>query len=133
MFLLKSKIINKQKGASAVEFALILMPLIVLIFAILQFGILFNNWIALTHAAREGARLAAVDEDFEVIVEKIVSRAPTVKIDTDKISIDNLHGEVGSPVTVTVTGWPVDLNIPFLSPESIVLTSSATLRVEYKK
>ena len=131
MFLLKSKSLKKEKGASAVEFALILAPLIVLIFAIFQFGIVFNNWIALTHAAREGVRLAAVDEDEAIIEEEIVNRAPSVKIDT--ILIDPLHGEVGSPVTVTVTGWPVDLNIPFLNPKSIVLTSSATLRIEYKK
>ena len=131
MFLLKSKILKKEKGASAVEFALILIPLIVLIFAIFQFGIIFNHWIALTHAAREGVRLAAVDEDEAIIEEEIVNKVPSVEIDT--ILINNLHGEVGSPVTVTVTGWPVDFNIPFLSPKSIPLTSSATLRIEYKK
>ena len=131
MFLLKSKILKKEKGASAVEFALILIPLVILIFAIFQFGIIFNHWVALTHAAREGVRLAAVDEDEAIIEEEIVNRAPSVEIKT--ILIDNLDGEVGEPVTVTVTGWPVDLNIPFLNSESIVLTSSATLRVEYKK
>lgn len=133
MFLIKSKILKKEKGASAVEFALILMPLIVLIFAIFEFGIIFNNWIALTHAAREGVRLAAVDEDEVFIKQEIVNRAPSVKIDPDDIVIDPVHGEIGSPVTVTVTGWPVDLNIPFLNPKLIVLTSSATLRIEYKK
>ena len=131
MFLLKSKSLKKEKGASAVEFALILAPLIVLIFAIFQFGIIFNHWVALTHAAREGVRLAAVDEDEAIIEEEIVNRAPSVEIKT--ILIDNLDGEVGEPVTVTVTGWPVDLNIPFLSSGSIPLTSSATLRIEYKK
>jgi Flp pilus assembly protein TadG len=122
---------NKQKGASAVEFALILTPLFVLVFAIFQFGILFNHWIAITQAAREGARLAAVDEDQSVIEEAIESGAPSVDIST--ISITGLHGEVGTPVTVTVTGWPVNLNIPFLNPRSIPISSSATLRIEYKQ
>ena len=55
----KSKLRN-EKGASAVEFALVLPIFVMLIFGIFQFGIAFNNWIAITHAAREGARLAAV-------------------------------------------------------------------------
>ena len=135
MFLLKSKILKKEKGASAVEFALILTPLIILIFAIFEFGILFNNWIALTHAAREGVRLAAVDEDEAFIKQEIVNRAPSVKIDPDNIEIDPVHEEreIGSLVTVTVTGWPVDLNIPFLDPTSIPLASSATLRIENRQ
>ncbi|MBM3710507.1 MAG: pilus assembly protein, partial [Actinobacteria bacterium] len=50
----------EQTGASAVELAFILPILVMVIFGIFQFGIAYNNWIALTHAAREGARLAAV-------------------------------------------------------------------------
>ena len=131
-FLVKGKILKKEKGASTVEFALILMPLIVLIFAIFEFGIVFNNWIALTYAAREGVRLAAVGKDEADIKEEIINRAPSVKIDPDDISIDNLNGEVGEHVTVTVTVESFDLNIPFLDPNSIPLTSSATLRIENK-
>lgn len=132
IFLIKNKNLKKEEGASAVEFALVLMPLIVLIFAIFQFGIVFNNWIALNYAAREGVRLAAVDEDEAIIKEKIIERAPSVKIDSDSILINNLHGEIGTPVTVTVTGRPVDLNFLALS-KIIVLSSSATLRIENKQ
>ena len=119
---------KKQKGAAAVEFAIIMIPFIILIFAIFQFGIVFNNWIALTHAAREGARLAAVAEDEIFIREEIVNRAPSVRI--DKIDIDGLHGKVGNPVTVAVTGEMINLDIPFITSRSILLTSSATLRIE---
>ena len=121
----------KEKGAAAVEFALILIPLIVLIFAIFQFGIVFNNWIALTPAAREGARLAAVAEDENVIEEAIRNRAPTVKI--ADISYDNLHQKIGMPVTVTVTGEVINFEVPFINPKPILLTSSATLRIEMEK
>jgi Flp pilus assembly protein TadG len=129
MFLLKSKILKKEKGASAVEFALILMPFIVLMFAIFQFGIVFNNWIALNYAAREGVRLAAVYEDEAFIKGEVIKRAPSVKIDPDNILITNLNGEIGTPVTVTVTGSKIDLNFLALSKE-VVLSSSATLRIE---
>ena len=39
----KNKIIKSEKGASAVEFALILPILLMLIFAIFQFGIAYNK------------------------------------------------------------------------------------------
>ena len=131
MFLLKSKILKKEKGASAVEFALILTPLIILIFAIFQFGILFNNWIALTYAAREGARLAAVDLYDEA---KVRERAPSVEIESVTVT-PQLHGEIGSPVTVTVIGKVLNFALPLVpgSQKSISLTSSATLMIEYKQ
>ena len=129
MFLLRNKNFKKEKGASAVEFALILPVFIVIIFAILQFGIVFNNWIALTYAAREGVRLAAVDEYDESIVRQ---RVPTAKIETIEV-VWPLEKEIGEPVTVNVTGKVFNLDIPFLSSKAVSLTSSATLRIEYIK
>jgi Flp pilus assembly protein TadG len=43
-----------------VEFALVLPVLLVLVTAILQFGLLFNNYITLTDAVRSGARSLAL-------------------------------------------------------------------------
>lgn len=42
------------------EFVLILPLLVVLLFGIIQFGIIFNNYVTLTDAVRAGARVAAV-------------------------------------------------------------------------
>ncbi len=56
---------KSEKGAAAIEFALILPVLIVLIFGMIEFGRAYNAYLAVTHAAREGARLAAVG-DFSV-------------------------------------------------------------------
>ena len=47
---------SRQKGAQVVEFALILPFLIVVIFAVLDFGILVYNKAILTNATREAAR-----------------------------------------------------------------------------
>ena len=128
----KSKLRN-ERGASAVEFAFILTPLMILIFAIFQFGILFNNWIALTYAAREGARLAAVDVDVSEISAKVIERAPSVKIES--VTVIRPQGEeIGSPVTVTVRGKVLNFELPLVpgTQKSISLTSSATLMIEYK-
>ena len=45
------------------EFAIVLPILIVLLFAIMQFGIVFNNYVALTDAARAAARKGAVSRN----------------------------------------------------------------------
>jgi Flp pilus assembly pilin Flp len=54
-----------QKGAAAVEFALLLPILVILAFGIIYFGPVFNNYIAITHAARDGARLLAIKAKFD--------------------------------------------------------------------
>jgi Flp pilus assembly pilin Flp len=127
MYSVFKNINRKENGTTAVEFALILPVFIVIIFAILEFGIVFNNWIALTYAAREGVRMAVVDEYDEAVVRQ---RVPTAKIES--ITVDGIDGEIGDPVTVNVTGKVINLNIPFLSEKDVSLTSSATLRIEHK-
>jgi len=49
-----------DRGAAAVEFALVLPLLLILIFGIIDFGRLLNTKITLTEAAREGARATAL-------------------------------------------------------------------------
>ena len=120
----KSKLRN-EKGASAVEFALVLPIFVSVIFAIFQFGIAFNNWIAITHAAREGARLAAVGQYDE---QRVRDSAPSV--DIQSISVSGQGGTVGSPVTVTVTGNVLNIEIPFVHNWPVILTSTAVMRLE---
>ena len=50
----------REDGQALVEFALVLPVLLVLVTAILQFGLLFNNYITLTDAVRSGARSLAL-------------------------------------------------------------------------
>jgi Flp pilus assembly protein TadG len=50
----------RDRGAAAVEFALLLPLLLLLVFGIIDFGRALNAQITLTQAAREGARLDAL-------------------------------------------------------------------------
>jgi len=120
----RSKLRN-EKGASAVEFALVLPIFVSVVFGIFQFGIAFNNWIAITHAAREGARLAAVGQYDE---QRVRDSAPSV--DIQSISVSGQEGSVGSPVTVTVTGNVLNIEIPFVHSWPVSLTSTAVMRLE---
>ena len=49
-----------QNGAAAVEFAIILPLLVMLVFGIVEFSILFYNKAMITNASREGARVGIV-------------------------------------------------------------------------
>src|SRR4029450_6907924 len=48
-----------EGGVPAVEFAILLPVLVIMLFGLIQFGIAFNTKIQATNRAREGARMAA--------------------------------------------------------------------------
>jgi Flp pilus assembly protein TadG len=52
--------IKGQRGGSAVEFAIVLPILVVLLFGIIEFSILFYDKAVITNASREGARAGIV-------------------------------------------------------------------------
>jgi len=54
------KRVFSQRGGSMVEFALILPILLIIIFAIIEFGIIMYNKAIVTNASREGARAGIV-------------------------------------------------------------------------
>lgn len=52
----------RDRGAAAVEFAIMLPLLLLLVFGIIDFGRALNAQVTITQAAREGARLTALNE-----------------------------------------------------------------------
>jgi Flp pilus assembly protein TadG len=52
-----------RRGASAVEFAIVLPLLILLLFGIVEFGLLLYDKAVLTNASREGARAGVVRQN----------------------------------------------------------------------
>ncbi|MFT4471609.1 TadE/TadG family type IV pilus assembly protein [Arthrobacter sulfonylureivorans] len=54
---------NSERGAAAVEMAIVLPLLVLILMGIMEFGRVFYVQISLSHAAREGARYAAIHHD----------------------------------------------------------------------
>jgi Flp pilus assembly protein TadG len=100
----------EEKGAVAVEFAIILPLFLVLVFGIMEFGRAFNIQVSLSEAARESARYAAVHcaqagYDESDALAAALSAAPSVPLDTADVAIQ-YSGDgtcaAGNNVEVTV-------------------------------
>jgi Flp pilus assembly protein TadG len=55
--------LKNERGQTMTELALVLPILVVLVLAIAQFGVAFNNYVTLTDAARAAARKGAVSRE----------------------------------------------------------------------
>ncbi len=75
-----------DRGAAAVEFALVLPLVLFILFGVVDFGRAYMAQIALTQAAREGVRVAALDPAIPAAdVEARVDAAAT-PLDASKVS-----------------------------------------------
>ncbi len=126
-----------RKGASAVEFALILPLLMVIVFGIIEFSfILFDKQI-ITNASREGARAGIVaqsprltDAQITAVVNTYISTYlvsfASVKA-TATTTVVRAGSNFENPLTVTVTYPYTFLVLPnFISAISGVKTITAT-------
>jgi Flp pilus assembly protein TadG len=77
MTLLRRKARRKSRGQTLVEFALVFPLLILLLMGIFDFGRAIFLYNSLTNAAREGARLALVNQDETKIGERVQAMAFT--------------------------------------------------------
>ncbi len=93
-----------DQGSAAVEFVLVLPVLLLILFAIIDFGRLLNAKIVLSQAAHEGARAAAlVDEDeAQSVISRIIGTM-SVGLGDPAIDVCDLMSDPDSDATVTLT------------------------------
>ena len=116
------------------EFAIALPVFALLLFGIVQVGIVFNNHLALTDAVRAGARTAAVSAHAASPSSTTETRVrdAAANLDQDELEVTvsaNPGWERGAKVTVTAT-YPYSINLLGLVVKSGDLTSTTVERVE---
>ena len=99
---------RSESGASAVEFALLLPVLMMILFGITEFGLALYRQSILTNASREGARLGIV-QSIPAITNGQINTAIDTYLTAGGVSPGNVTrsivagGATGTPVQVTLT------------------------------
>jgi Flp pilus assembly protein TadG len=123
---------SSARGSAAVEFALVLPIVFVVLLGLVQIGLLARDELLVQQAARVGARQAAVSPDGESVRAAAVGGAGG--LDADRMTVTTSGGGAqGEAVTVSVT-YDAPIAVPFvewLFPPSVPLDAAATDRREY--
>jgi Flp pilus assembly protein TadG len=125
--------IRNEQGQTMTEFALVLPVLALILFAVIQFGIVFNNYVTLTDATRAGARKAAVSRDDPNRDADVLAavRSSASDLDGSKLSVSPPTSTWDSGTDVTVTAsYPYSISLLGLVVKSGRLSSTTTERVE---
>jgi Flp pilus assembly protein TadG len=104
------KTVKNEQGQTMTEFAFVLPFVLVLLFGIIQFGIIFNNYVTLTDAARAASRKGAVSRALTPAGAKAAcedtGHQAGVNLKnwgTDFVLTCSSQWTIGSDVTVTAT------------------------------
>lgn len=105
-----------EGGQSLVEFAFVLPIFLLVLFAIIDFGMAFHAWIAVSSSAREGGRLAAVHPSLEAAGSPCFGEGSLAQCIEDRVR--DTAGNIGDDLSVTVT------NADGVTGESVVVDVS---------
>jgi Flp pilus assembly protein TadG len=119
---------GSERGAAAVEFALALPILVLILFGVIEFGGVYNAQLMVTGAAREAARTMALDGDASGAEAVALDAAHGIDPGDLDVSISPSTCAAGTDITVTV-----DYDRPFITGlfgTSVELTGLATRRCQ---
>jgi hypothetical protein len=140
---------GRESGQATVEFALILMPLLLLVAGVIQFGIALNYWLDMQRVANQGARWAAVNNwppDCprgsttcaspntlqEALQRQMISQGLKTNPSTSvELCYPNTTNGLGDPVRIQIRST---FNLlPILGVGSLKLKAKATMRLEHSQ
>jgi Flp pilus assembly protein TadG len=144
---IRKKCDGRRRGAVATETALVLAPVLTLIFGVFEFSRLLMAWNLLDNAAREGCRYAVVhniDSTVTADVQSTVTKymaGQSSAFSGFNVSLSGTHQGVatavnnltaGDMLTVTVSGTYHFMKIvPFVKlPTSLTITSAVIMGCE---
>ena len=121
---------SDRSGQNLVEFALVVVMLLLMVVGICEFGRAWNLYQILANAAREGARLAALPAGFTddaAVTTRVNTYLSTGNVDPSKATVTigsaGVSGGTGSQVSITVT-YPY--TFLYVGPVIRMINSGAT-------
>lgn len=129
---------SRERGAAAVEMAIVLPLLVLVLGGIIDFGRYFFSQVVLTNAAREGARMIALDytnAEADARVNAAIGGAlGSMDLDPPSYTRCPNPGEAGTAV-LTVTSGPASTQFHWLMLDMIAipppnLTATGSMRCQ---
>jgi Flp pilus assembly protein TadG len=128
--------VRDEEGQALVEFTLVALPFLLLLFGIAYFGLALNGWIDETHLASEAARFAAVNNQEPGKNGKGLLEWTKEQGDTNFVK--NAEATICSPTGSSIVGEPVEVKLKFTYKwlpllgvgETSPVTSKAVARIE---
>ncbi len=133
---------GSEEGQALVEFTLLLFPLLVLVLAVVWFGVALNDWQDETHLASEAARYAAVSQnpgegEGKTLLEWVTKQIPLTKPCNESKCESSPAATICSPSSTVGDYVEVKLSYPYqwlplfnLKASETTLTSTAQMRIE---
>ena len=96
---------KRERGAAAVEFALIIPALLLILFGIMEFSRLYNEQISLSNAARSAVRVMSIGNDRSAAVTAAVDASPALNpaLTSGQIVFTPASCTPGATMKVTIT------------------------------
>lgn len=118
-----------ERGQATVELALVLPLTVLIALIVVQLGVISKDYLLVHHAAREGARAAAVDPTVGAVREGVVGSS---SLDAGRMTV-RLGGGTGRGDDATATViYRAPTSVPLVGAllPDITMTASVTMRVE---
>lgn len=119
-----------ERGAAAVEFALVVPLLLVLVLGIAEFGRAYNISTTLSSAARAGARTMALENSTSAARSAAQGAAPGISLSASQITVTPgscpTSGTSSTLVTVSIT-YPMTF-VTGLFGSSVTLKGTGVMR-----
>jgi len=116
-------------GQSTVELALVLPFIVLVLLAVLQLGVILQDQLMVTHAAREAARAASVSSDADAATRAAAAAGP---LDPGRLEV-TVAGRAGPGSLAQATvRYRAGTDVPLIGPllHDIDLRADASMRVE---
>jgi Flp pilus assembly protein TadG len=113
-----TRLLHCERGAEAVEFALVVPVILLIVFGAIEFGRLYNEQIQLTGAARSAARVMAIDSLTVITDSNLQSWAPALNPQlkaSSNLSLTYINAS-GATASTCSTGGTVTATLNYAAP-----------------
>lgn len=121
---------DRERGQSTVELVLVLPVVVMAMLAVVQIGVIGNQYLMVWHAARESARAAAVAPDLATARSAALSAGTA--LDPARLTVGLRGGTTTGDLTTSSLTYRAATEVPVVGRlvGDITLRAEVTMRVE---